>query len=124
MAEIYFTREHEWIRLEEGMGVVGISGHAAHELGDITFVELPRVGTRVVQFGLLGSIESVKAASDIFAPVSGTVVRVNQALEEMPELVNTSPQGEGWLARLKLDEPAELEKLMTEDQYADYLNSL
>lgn len=124
MAEIYFTKEHEWVRLQDGVGVVGISEHAAHELGDVTFVELPKLGAKVGQFDLLGSIESVKAASDIFAPVSGTVVKVNQALEDAPELVNESPLDAGWMAWLELDDAAELEKLMTEEQYADFLKTL
>lgn len=124
MAEIYFTREHEWVRVQDGVGVVGISEHAAHELGDVTFVELPKLGTEVGQFALLGSIESVKAASDIFAPVSGTVVRVNEALENAPELVNESPLDAGWMAWLELEDTAELEKQMTEEQYADYVKNL
>ncbi len=124
MAEIYFTKEHEWVRLRDGVGVVGISEHAAHELGDVTFVELPKLGAKVGQFDLLGSIESVKAASDIFAPVSGTVVKVNQALEDAPELVNESPLDAGWMAWLELDDAAELEKLMTEEQYANFLETL
>ena len=124
MAEIYFTKEHEWVRLRDGVGVVGISEHAAHELGDVTFVELPKLGAKVGQFDLLGSIESVKAASDIFAPVSGTVVKVNQALEDAPELVNESPLDAGWMAWLELDDAAELEKLMTKEEYADFLKTL
>lgn len=124
MAEIYFTREHEWVRLEDGVGVVGISEHAAHELGDVTFVELPRVGSVLNQFDLLGSIESVKAASDIYAPLTGTVVRVNEALENAPELVNESAQDRGWMVWLRISDPTELERLMTEEQYADYLKSL
>lgn len=124
MAEIYFTKEHEWVRLQDGVGVVGISEHAAHELGDVTFVELPKLGAKVGQFDLLGSIESVKAASDIFAPVSGTVVKINQALEDAPELINESPRDRGWMAWLELDDAAELEKLMTEEQYANFLETL
>ena len=124
MAEIYFTKEHEWVRLRDGVGVVGISEHAAHELGDVTFVELPKLGAKVGQFDLLGSIESVKAASDIFAPVSGIVVKINQALEDAPELVNESPLDAGWMAWLELDDAAELEKLMTEEEYADFLKTL
>ena len=94
---IYFTREHEWVKVKEGIGAVGISEHAAHELGDITFVELPRMGAAVKQFGVLGSIESVKAASDIFAPVSGKVIKVNEALEAAPKLSTRAPRmPAGW----------------------------
>lgn len=124
MAETYFTREHEWVRLEDGVGVVGISEHAAHELGDVTFVELPRIGSVLNQFDLLGSIESVKAASDIYAPLSGTVVRINEALETAPGLVNESAMEKGWMAWIRICDPAEVARLMTEEQYADYLKSL
>jgi len=121
---IYFTKEHEWVRVQDGVGVVGISEHAAHELGDITFVELPKIGTVVEQFKLLGSIESVKAASDIFAPVSGTVVKINEALETAPEVVNESAQEAGWMVWIKMNDASELTKLMTRDQYDEYLKSL
>jgi glycine cleavage system H protein len=124
MMNIYFTKEHEWVRVQDGVGVVGISEHAAHELGDITFVELPKIGTVVEQFKLLGSIESVKAASDIFAPVSGTVVKINEALETAPEVVNESAQEAGWMVWIKMNDASELTKLMTRDQYDEYLKSL
>ena len=121
---IYFTRDHEWVRVLDGVGVVGISEHAAHELGDVTFVELPKVGAVIEQFKLLGSIESVKAASDVFAPVSGTVIKTNEALETAPELVNESAQDDGWIAWIKLANAAELTGLMTAEQYEGYLKSL
>jgi len=123
--EIYFTREHEWARLkDDGTALVGISAHAAHELGDITFVELPQPGRHVKQFELLGSIESVKAASDIFAPVSGKVIEVNQSLETAPEVVNQSPEEGGWMALIRVSDPDELKKLMTREQYDAYLKEL
>ena len=121
---IYFTKEHEWVKVKEGIGAVGISGHAAHELGDITFVELPKMGAAVKQFGLLGSIESVKAASDIFAPVSGKVIKVNEALEVAPEIVNESAEDAGWMAWVEIADESELKNLMTQEQYDDYLKSL
>lgn len=121
---IYFTKEHEWVKVKEGIGAVGITEHAAHELGDITFVELPKIGAAVKQFGILGSIESVKAASDIFAPVSGTVVKVNDALDTAPEIVNESAEDAGWMAWVEIADQAELAKLMTRDQYDDYLKTL
>ncbi len=120
----YFTKEHEWVKVTEGIGSVGISEHAAHELGDITFVELPKIGTTVTQFGLLGSIESVKAASDIFAPVSGKVVKVNDALDTAPEVVNESAEDGGWMAQVEIADEAELKNLMTQAQYDDYLKTL
>ena len=121
---MYFSKEHEWVKVEGGVGTVGISDHAAHELGDITFVELPKIGASVKQFGLLGSIESVKAASDIFAPVSGKVVKVNDELELAPEAVNESAESAGWMAQVEIADEAELKNLMTQAQYDDYLKTL
>jgi len=121
---MYFSKEHEWVKVEGGVGTVGISDHAAHELGDITFVELPAVGAVVKQFGILGSIESVKAASDIFAPLSGKVVKVNDALELAPEAVNESAESAGWMAEIEIADEAELKNLMTQAQYDDYLKTL
>ena len=121
---IYFTKEHEWVKVKEGIGAVGISEHAAHELGDITFVELPKLGTVVKRFGVLGSIESVKAASDIFAPVSGKVIKVNEALEAAPEIVNESAEDAGWMAWVEIADESELKNLMTQEQYDDYLKIL
>ena len=121
---IYFTKEHEWVKVAGNIGTVGISDHAAHELGDITFVELPQIGKNVTQFGVLGSIESVKAASDIFAPVSGKVIKVNDALETAPEVVNESAEDAAWMAQVEIADAAELKNLMTQEQYDDYLKTL
>ena len=121
---IYFTKEHEWVKVDGNIGTVGISEHAAHELGDITFVELPKLGLTVKQFGVLGSIESVKAASDIFAPVSGKVLKVNTALDAAPEMVNESAEAAGWMAEIEIADAAELKNLMTRAQYDDYLKTL
>jgi glycine cleavage system H protein len=124
MAETYFSKEHEWVRVEGGTGKAGISDHAAHELGDVTFVELPKIGAAVKQFGLLGSIESVKAASDIYAPLSGKVVAVNAALDTTPELVNESAEEGAWMAEIEIADASELKNLMTRDQYDAYLKTL
>ncbi|HXE94832.1 MAG TPA: glycine cleavage system protein GcvH [Dongiaceae bacterium] len=121
---MYFTKEHEWVKVKEGIGAVGISEHAAHELGDITFVELPKLGTVAKQFGVLGSIESVKAASDIFAPVSGKVIKVNEALDTAPEIVNESAEDAGWMAWIEIADESELKNLMTREQYDEYLKTL
>jgi len=121
---MYFTKEHEWVKVEGNIGTVGISDHAAHELGDITFVELPKIGADVKQFGVLGSIESVKAASDIFAPLSGKVIKVNDALDTAPEAVNESAEDAGWMAQVEITDEAELKNLMTQAQYDDYLKTL
>jgi glycine cleavage system H protein len=115
-----FTNEHEWIRLEGDQVTVGISNFAQQSLGDITFIELPPVGKRVKKGDALGVVESVKAASDIYAPAGGTVATVNTALETAPETVNTAPEGEGWICTLEGVDPAELEGLMTPDQYAGF----
>lgn len=124
MSEIYFTKEHEWVKVNGTSAVCGISDHAAHELGDITFVELPAVGKQVKQFEVLAAIESVKAASDIYAPVSGKVVKVNSELEDVPEKVNESAEEEAWMAELELGDAAELANLMTKEQYEAYLKTL
>ncbi|HEX9079038.1 MAG TPA: glycine cleavage system protein GcvH [Desulfuromonadaceae bacterium] len=121
---IYFTKEHEWVKVKEGIGAVGISEHAAHELGDVTFVELPQMGAVVKQFAVLGSIESVKAASDIYAPVSGKVVKVNEALNDAPEIVNESAEDAGWMAWIEISDESELKNLMTREQYDEFLKTL
>jgi glycine cleavage system H protein len=121
---IYITKEHEWVKVKEGIGVVGISEHAAHELGDITFVELPAMGKVVKQFEVLGAIESVKAASDIYSPVSGKVVKINEALNDAPEIVNESAEDAGWLAWIEISDEAELKNLMTREQYDEYLKTV
>jgi glycine cleavage system H protein len=121
---MYFTKEHEWVKVAGAIGTFGISDHAAHELGDITFVELPKIGTSVKQFGVLGSIESVKAASDIFAPVSGKVIMVNESLDSAPEMVNESAEGAGWMAQVEIADESELKNLMTQEQYDDYLKTI
>ena len=121
---MYFTKEHEYVNVDGNIGTVGISDHAAHELGDITFVELPKIGAVVKQFGLLGSIESVKAASDIFAPLTGKVIKVNDALDLTPEVVNESAEDAGWMAQFEIADAAELKNLMTQGQYDDFLKTL
>jgi len=121
---MYFTKEHEWVKVAGNVGTIGISDHAAHELGDITFVELPKIGAVVTQFGVVGSIESVKAASDIFSPLSGKVVKVNDALETAPEVVNESAEDAAWMAQIEIADETELKNIMTQEQYTDYLKTL
>ncbi|HJV66910.1 MAG TPA: glycine cleavage system protein GcvH [Geomonas sp.] len=117
----HYTKEHEWVSVEGTQATVGISDHAAHELGDITFVELPQVGKTVKQFDTLAGIESVKAASDIYAPISGKVVEVNSKLEDAPELVNESAEESGWICKLEATDVAELGSLMDAAAYAAFL---
>ncbi len=124
MSETYYTKDHEWVKIKEGVASVGITEYAAHQLGDVTFVELPQVGKSVKQFEVLCAIESVKAASDIYAPVSGRVTQVNEALNDTPEIVNESAEDAGWMALLEIADPAEVKNLMTRAQYDDYLRGL
>jgi glycine cleavage system H protein len=112
-----YTKEHEWVREADGVGTVGLTDYAQDQLGDIVYVDMPASGTAVKQFDKLGEIESVKAVSDLYAPVSGEVVDVNGGVNDHPELVNESPYDEGWLVRLRLADPAELEALLTAEQY-------
>ena len=124
MSEMYFSKEHEWVKVKDGIGAVGISEHAAHELGDVTFVELPQMGKSVKQFDILGAIESVKAASDIYTPVSGKVIKVNEALDTAPEIVNESAEDAGWMAWIEIADESELKNLMTKEQYEEFLKTL
>jgi glycine cleavage system H protein len=110
-AQLRYAASHEWIKVEGETGTVGISDHAQHELSDVVYVDLPKVGTKIAAGAVVAVIESVKAASDIFSPVSGEVIEVNGDLVKKPELVNSDPYGAAWLFRLKLSAPAELEAL-------------
>ena len=122
--DYYFTKEHEWLRLDGQSGLVGITAYAVEQLGDITFVELPRPGREAKQSEVLCAIESVKAASDIYAPVSGRVIAVNVQVESGPEIVNQSPEEAGWLVELEIADPGELQRLMNREQYQEYLRGL
>lgn len=117
----YYAKTHEWVQIEGDEAVIGISQHAAEELGDLTFVELPEVGADVIVGDSLGTIESVKAASDVYAPISGTVMAVNTAIEDDPGLVNQAAEGEGWICRLENIDLGELDDLMTEDKYKTFI---
>jgi glycine cleavage system H protein len=121
--KLRYTKDHEWIRVEGDLGVVGITDHAQAELGDIVFVELPKAGAQFEQGATFGSVESVKAVSDIYSPVAGEVVEVNTALADAPEKVNEEPYGAGWIMKLKLRDPQQIEKLMTAAEYDDYVGA-
>ena len=116
-----YTKEHEWVRVEDDLGTVGITDYAQDQLGDIVYLDLPSPGTQVKQLDKLGEIESVKAVSDLYSPVSGEVTEVNQEIIDRPELVNQSPYEEGWLVRLRLADPAELDSLLTAEQYDELI---
>jgi len=124
MSQVRYTKDHEYIRVEGVEGVVGISDHAQEQLGDVVFVELPQIGTKLKAGDPAAVVESVKAASDVFAPVSGEVVAANSEVEKTPGLINEDALGRGWLFRLKLSDAAELDRLMDEASYADYLTTL
>ena len=121
---VYFTKEHEWIRVEGDTATVGISNHAQEQLGDIVFAEVPEPGRAVSKGQEAAVVESVKAASDVYAPVSGEVTEGNSALADDPSLINSDPEGEGWFFKLKLANPAELEGLMDEAAYRDWVQTL
>jgi glycine cleavage system H protein len=118
-----YTKDHEWIRVEGDAGTVGITDHAQEELGDIVFVELPKVGAQLEQSASFGSVESVKAVSDIFSPVAGEVIEVNTALAEAPEKVNEDPYGQGWLMKLRLRDPQQAASLMSAADYTEYVGA-
>jgi glycine cleavage system H protein len=120
----YFTEDHEWISVAGGTATVGITDYAQAQLGDLVFVELPAPGANVSKGGEAAVVESVKAASDVFAPVTGTVSEVNAALEEDPALVNSAPEGDGWFFKLALADPAELEGLMDAAGYKAFCDGL
>ncbi|MBI2952768.1 MAG: glycine cleavage system protein GcvH [Chloroflexi bacterium] len=122
--QLKYTKEHEWVRPTDDTAVVGISDYAQEQLGDVVFVELPAGGTEVTQFETFGTIESVKAASDLYSPVSGTVVEVNAALKDRPELLNQSPYDEGWLVKVKLKDRRELDVLLSPTEYDTLIGSL
>ena len=117
--DLRYSKEHEWVRVDGSTVTIGITSFAADELGDIVFIELPEVGSRLSQFSGFGVVESVKAVSDLFAPISGEVTEVNDALADQPELLNSDAYGEGWIARVTLADSAELDALMDAEAYAE-----
>ena len=124
MSEIKFSKDHEWIRVEGNTGVVGISNYAQAQLGDVVFVELPEIGKKLSKGAEGAVVESVKAASEVYVPVNGTVTEVNAALSDDPSKVNSDPMGEGWFFKMSLDNPAELDGLLDEAAYEAYLKEL
>lgn len=120
-ANLRYTREHEWARQEGNRVVVGITDYAQKELGDVVFVELPEVGATIAAMDTFGVVESVKAVSDLYAPVSGTIVEANTILEDQPELVNASPYGQGWMAVIEATHIEELQQLLTASEYQAYV---
>ena len=117
----HYTKEHEWVSVENGIGTVGITDHAQHELGDIVFVDLPKVGASLSKGKVLGSVESVKAVSDIYAPVSGEVVEINEALATEPEKLNQDAHGAAWLVKIKLSDDGQIKDLLDAAAYRSYI---
>jgi len=111
-SELRYSKEHEWVRVQGDRAVIGITAHAANELGDVVFVDLPAVGATLTQFAVFGAVESVKAVSDLFSPISGSVLARNEGLSSAPESINADPYGSGWLLEVQLSNPAELDVLL------------
>ncbi len=122
--DFYYSKDHEWIQVKGNQGTVGITDFAQKQLGDVVYVELPEVGTKLEFHQSIGVIESVKAVSDIFSPVSGEVVEVNSGLNDNAELVNKDPHGKGWIVRLKIKDEREFEKLMSASEYEKFLEGI
>ena len=119
--DLRYTKEHEWIRTEDGVGTVGITDYAQDQLGDIVYVDLPETGKQLSQLAVFGEIESVKAVSELYSPVTGEVIEANQALADKPELINDSPYGDGWIMKVRLPDESEVDKLLTAEQYGEYI---
>ena len=119
--EFLYTKEHEWIRVDESIGTIGITDHAQKELGDIVFVELPKVGDHVAANESFGTVESVKAVSEMYSPVTGEVTAVNAKAQANPEMLNADPHGDAWLIRVRLSDRSEIENLMTAEDYETYI---
>ena len=124
MSDLRYTEQHEWVRVEGEVATVGISAYASEQLGDVVYVELPEAGRQVEQSGEIAVVESVKAASEIYAPIAGEIIEVNVTLEEDPAIVNADPTGKGWFVKLKLKDPEELKTLMDQESYATYVEGL
>jgi glycine cleavage system H protein len=119
--DLSYTKDHEWVRVKGSEATVGITAHAQNQLGDVVYVELPKVGDKFEAAEPFGSVESVKAVSEIYMPVSGTVTGVNESLNDSPELVNEDPYGDGWMIRISIDNPAQVDALLTSIEYDDYI---
>jgi glycine cleavage system H protein len=124
MTDVRYTRDHEWIRLDGDVGIVGITTYAQSQLGDVVFVELPVIGKELEKGAEAAVVESVKAASEVYSPVGGKVVEVNDALATEPAIVNADAEGKGWFLKLRISDPAELEALMSADEYQRYVETI
>jgi len=118
--DLHYSKDHEWIRVEGNVGVVGITDHAQEALGDVVYVELPKAGEEFAAHESFGSVESVKAVSEVFTPVSGAITEANDSLQDEPEKVNQDPYGEGWMIKIKMKNPGEVDSLLTAAEYEDF----
>jgi glycine cleavage system H protein len=123
-SDLRYTKEHEWVRVEGDTGVVGVTDYAQDQLGDLVYLDLPAAGASVAQYGKMGEIESVKAVSDLYSPVSGEIVEVNKAAVDSPELVNSDPYGRGWLIKVRLANPGEIDGLLSAEAYDEHITKL
>jgi len=121
--DLHYSKDHEWIRVEGNLGVVGITDHAQDALGDVVYVELPKAGDEFAAHESFGSVESVKAVSEIFTPVSGEITEANDSLQDEPEKVNQDPYGAGWMIKIKMKNPGEVDSLLTAAEYEDFTKS-
>ena len=119
--DLNYTKDHEWVRVQGDVATVGITDHAQKQLGDVVYVELPKAGDKFEAGEPFGSVESVKAVSEIYMPLSGSVVEVNESLNDEPERVNTDPYGDGWMTRIKMDNPSQVDGLLSSIEYEDYI---
>jgi glycine cleavage system H protein len=124
VSELKFTKEHEWIKIDEGVAIIGISDFAQEQLGDIVSIELPKAGGVFRQGQTMAIVDSVKASSDIYAPISGEIIEVNEELTERPEMINQSPYDSGWIAKIKPSNSEEFESLMTKEKYDRYIGEI
>lgn len=118
--DLHYSKDHEWVRVDGGEAIIGITDYAQNSLGDVVYVELPKVNDEFAANEAFGSVESVKAVSEVFNPVSGTVVKINESLADEPETVNTDPYGAGWMIRVKMSSPGEVDSLLTAAEYEDF----
>lgn len=119
--DLKYSEEHEWVQVESGLATVGITDYAQKELGDIVFVELPSLGEEVTQMEPFGTVEAVKAVSELYSPMSGEVIEVNAKLEDMPQIINSDPYGEGWMVKIKVANEGELENLLSPKEYREFI---
>jgi glycine cleavage system H protein len=121
--DLNYTKDHEWIRVADGVGTVGITDFAQEQLGDVVHVQLPRVGEKFEAHATFGEVESVKTFSELYVPVSGEVIELNEALSDAPELVNNSPYADGWMIKIKIGKPSEVDSLLSASEYEDFIES-